>query len=100
MNTSAGVIHLINRNHRQSNNKSRALISTSTLSLNCPTMKFDQVLYDCQTQSHAPVLSCTSLIGLAEAIENVRQELWSNALSRITHYDLHVGIYSFQSHLY
>jgi hypothetical protein len=51
-------------------------------------MKLDEMTHNRQTKSHASVLPAGLLIRLAKSIENVREKLRRNTLTRVAHDDL------------
>ena len=66
----------------------------------CAAVQFDQLFYNCQTQSQAAVLARGTGIGLAEAVEHIGQKLRLNSLSGVGHGDFQMRIHALQHHLH
>ena len=93
-------IKMIKRHNRKAHGEGRSLVYARTGRFDRPTMKFNQMPHNRQTQPHAPMLTSSPLIGLTKSIEHMRQEVGSDPLPGVGYNDFKVLIYSLHSHLY
>ena len=56
------------------------------------SVHLDQILDDCQAEAQPAVVTRRRCVTLAEALEDVRQDVGGNALTRVAHVDLHVAV--------
>ena len=77
---------------RQGDGEGRALAFAATFGGDASAVQFDEVLDDRQAEAEAAVVARGGGVGLAEAVEDVGQELGGDALAGVAHGDFDVRI--------
>src|SRR5262245_63353622 len=78
-----GQSSLSDLGQRYGDHKVRALPRPATVGVDRAVMRFYDVFDDCQTQPQPALRAFDGTVGLAEAVEDVWQEVWVNALPRV-----------------
>src|SRR5215207_1007299 len=73
---------------RQLDREGRAEALPPALGADGPPVEFRQVTHERQPEAEAPVPPRGRAVTLAEAVEDVRQEVRADALARVAHLDL------------
>src|SRR5437870_11661092 len=84
---------------RQLDHEFRALPPAGTVGDDAAPVQLDEVFDEGQTESEARMRSRARAVRLPKALEDVRQDLRGDALSRIAHHDLDVRVDELQLHL-
>src|SRR4030095_15690114 len=90
---------VVNDRQRQSHGKGCTLILARTESLHGTSIQFRQMTHDGQAETKAAILSRAGRICLPEALENIRQEVLTDALAGVAHRNLAVRSFAFESNL-
>jgi hypothetical protein len=84
------VTNRTNRAHRQPECEGGAFSFADACCIFCSTVKFNQVPDN--GRAKATLRGCESRYRLAEAVEDIRQEILTDALASVRYYDLNAGI--------
>src|ERR1043165_3059173 len=94
-----GQVLFVRVHRRQPDGESRTLIRAVTLGPRRAAVQLDEVTNDRESESQTTVVSRRRAVCLAEAIEDVRQEVGPDADAGIIHDDLHVRVDPLQRNL-
>src|SRR5882724_4189658 len=78
----------------KANDESTAALFPGAFHFNLAAVRFNQVPYDCQPQPESTLRPRGGTVSLAEAVENVRQELFSNADSGVRNLDPDLRVFT------
>src|SRR6185503_5571344 len=90
----------MNTQNGYSDYEGSSLSFTRTDGANRTAMQFDEVLTNRQPKPQSGMPPGDSVVGLAKALEDVGQEIRTNALASVTDHNLNAGFNSGHSHLH
>jgi hypothetical protein len=75
------------------------VIFAGAIGMDGAAMQLDKVTHNRQTKSQPSVAPRAAAISLAETLENVRQKIGCDALTRVNHLHLRIRAGAFEAHL-
>src|SRR5205085_10786599 len=84
---------------REGDGERRAAPLAVAVRADCAAVHLREVAHDCEAESEAAVRARRRRVGLAEALEDVRQEAGADALPGVAHANLRVGAGALQANL-